>query len=100
MICVTCLTRAYSTDEQKDALIAHQFAQLHRLTGGTYEAPAAEDLVGAVHLPPPEPQPDVLALVTAALDSDGIFRKPGRVAAPRLLERLATAGLTIHMEEP
>lgn len=97
MICPTCLAIAYADDESKDALIAWQAAQIDRLTGG-WSVEVAEE---AVEVPaPPPPPPDVLATLVTLLGHEDIFRRPGRIAAPRLLERLTAAGIHVTNGAP
>lgn len=94
MLCPACLVRDFAMDEAKDALIRHQFVQLHRLTGGTYEPPAPEELVtqpAAASAPTVDPLP----VLERILGFEGVYRKPPRVAAPKLLTDLAEAGWTI-----
>lgn len=89
-------TLAYSTDEQLRSLVCYQAAQIDRLTGG-YEPPPVIEWDEDDE--PEPPSPEVVAVVEALLWRDDIYRKPPRVAAPRLLEELADAGLTISQPE-
>ena len=86
-------TLAYTNEDQLRALVRYQAAQLDRITGG-YEPPP---VIEWDELEPPSP--DVLAAVESVLSHEDIYRKPPRVAAPRLIERLAHAGLTIEEHE-
>ncbi len=89
---MSCLAGSASPDA-KDRLIRWQAIQLHRLTGGTYETPDLDDEDEPVTSPPSR---DVLSVVESVLWSEDIYRRPPRAAAPRLVERLAAAGLTIE----
>lgn len=91
--------RDWTTDEQKDAYIAYLLQQLDRMTGGGFVAPDPVSLVEQVpRRKRPGLEPDVVAVVAAAIQSEDVYRKPGRVAAPRLLERLAEAGVVVSFE--
>ena len=88
--CLTCLT----SSDQLARLVIFQQRQIDRLTGGrTQPAVPVEAPVGPVERP--EPSRTVLARVEAALASEDIYRRPPRVAAPRLIEALARAGITL-----
>lgn len=89
-----CFALHQASESSRDALIVAQAQQLDRLTGG-YQPPAEVPVV--ISEPVPE---DVTFTVEALMAADDIFRKPARVAAPRLVERLAAAGITLTREEP
>lgn len=101
MICVTCLAIAYGSEESKDRLIAQQAAQIDRVTGGNPDTTAK--LREYVLRSPPTaptfdaPAPHTLDLaageaVLSLLGHEDIYRKPPRVAAPKLIALLADAG--------
>ena len=99
MICVSCLARDYGSDEQREALIRYQAQQLDRLThlayGIPYTQPDPEDLVWGDDEDDEEPAPpprDALTDLETVLWDQDIHRKPPRVAAPRIIERLAEVG--------
>lgn len=100
--------REFASDEAKDALIAWQSRQLDRLShlafGLPYVGPDLEDFAEDddedVEEEPEPPKRSTIATVESILNHEDIFRRPGRVAAPRLIERLAQAGLYLTtMEE-
>lgn len=107
MRCEICLVREFASDESKDALIAHQARQLDRLShlahGLPYVGPDLEDFAeddDEDEFVPEPPKQSTLFTVEAILGMEDVFRKPPRVAAPRLIERLAAAGLYLTtMEE-
>lgn len=103
MICATCLAIAYGSEESKDRLIAQQAAQIYRLTGGnrdTYEKLVLEvytrwhDEPLTFDRPEDKIESDPAAgeTVLSLLGHEDIYRKPPRVAAPKLVSRLAEAG--------
>lgn len=100
MICSTCVALEFASDDQLRALVLFQQKQIDRLTGGSYEPPdpallvAADDGVGEM-----EPAPDQTFVMESLLGAEDIFRRPPRVAAPRLIERLAQAGLHLTSVE-
>lgn len=102
-----CFALIHAPESQKDALIVYQARQIERLSmqahGLHYIAPDPDDLLDDDEDDwEPEPQhqpPALLALTESLLAAEDIFRKPPRVAGPRLLERLAAAGWHMTYEE-
>lgn len=92
MICSTCVALEFAPEDQLRALVRYQAEQIHRLTGGRYEPPDPELLVDDDD-DEPEPAVDASFVVESLLGHEDIFRKPPRVAAPRLIQRLAAAGI-------
>lgn len=101
MICATCLAIAYGSEESKDRLIARQAAQIDRLTGGNLDTTAKlrAHVLGEGHLAPiqfgrscTDVDPAAEEALLTLLGHDDIYRKPPRVAAPKLVSRLADAG--------
>lgn len=100
MICATCCALDFASDDQLRALVFWQAQQIHRLTGGQYEPPDPEWLVDDDEEDEPEPAVDARFVLEALLGAEDVFRKPPRVAAPRIIERLAAAGIYLTtMEE-
>lgn len=106
MTCEVCLVREFASDEAKDALIAYQARQLDRLShlafGIPYLGPVvweSEDEPPDEDDEPPAPPRSTLFTLEALLGSEDIFRKPARVAAPRLIQGLADAGLYLTTME-
>jgi hypothetical protein len=98
VICATCVALEAASDDQLRRLVVWQARQIDRLTGGEYEEPDFDE--GEDEEPAPVQAPDALTVVEGLLNHEDIFRRPGRVAAPRLVERLALAGITLTREEP
>ena len=82
----------HASEDQLRALVFWQAKQIHRLTGGIDLEPPDLDAIDEDEDPPETPR-STFALVEAALAAEDIFRKPARVAAPRLIERLASEGI-------
>lgn len=101
MVCATCLALEFAPEDQLRRLVFWQAQQIHRLTGGVYEEPdfdaLDEDFAEEEEV---EPAPDAVFVVESLLGHDDIFRKPPRAAAPRLVDRLAAAGLYLTRKEP
>jgi len=95
--CPYCLATTYGSDDQLRRLVHYQAGQLHRLTGGAYVAPNEVKVASEIQ-PSPSQESTVnqVATVERLLGQEDIFRKPPRVAAPRLLARLADAGFTLE----
>lgn len=94
MICATCVAIEASTDDQLRRLVVWQARQIHRLTGG-YEEPDFDALDAAFPDEPEGPAPELLPVLESVLGYDDVYRKPPRVAAPKLLHHLTEAGWTL-----
>lgn len=92
MVCSVCIALEYAPDDQLRALVVWQAEQIHRLTGGMDLTPP-DFTSQPVRVEPSRHAPVGVEAVEAALGADGIYRKPPRVAAPLLIERLAEVGL-------
>lgn len=96
MTCEICLALTYGPDDPK-ALVVAQAATIDRLTQRLVDQATPADMVK------PKPQlerTDATAALETALALDDVYRKPARVAAPRLLEHLRCAGWTLTQENP
>lgn len=90
----TRLALEFGTVDQLRQLCVYQAEKIHRLTLGRdigFPAPSAP-----VVAPVPEASPDALAVVERVLGWDNVFRKPPRVAAPRMLAHLSDLGYRIE----
>lgn len=104
--CTVCLALEHASEDSLRALVVEQARQIDRLLGGGYAIPATDALAALAEDTPlpsmPEPPADLLSVLVDLMNAEDIFRRPGRVAAPRLLERLNAAGfhLTPCKENP
>lgn len=103
MICPACLSREYGSEEGKDALVAYLYQQLDRLSSLAYGIPFTRpDAQATPVVEPaakPEPPRSTLFVLESVLASEDVFRKPPRVAAPRVIDRLAAAGLFLTHDD-
>ncbi len=94
--CKVCLAADNADPENLQALVRYLYVQLDRCRAVDLQVKTG---IGPADAPPPQavaPPSDLLEVLTSALGSDDIFRKPPRVAAPRLLARLTEAGWTLE----
>ena len=93
--CATCLAADNADPENLQALVRYLYVQLDRCRAIDLQVKTG---IGPAAAPPPTlaPPPDLLDLLTSALGAEDIFRRPARVAAPRLLARLTDAGFTLE----
>lgn len=96
-LCESCLVRSHASSESKDNLIAYYIRTIDRLTGGR-----ADELDLPVSTQEPQRKKcegsvpkDALAALEQALWDPSVFRKPPRVAAPKLVALLEHAGFRL-----
>lgn len=85
--------------ESLHALVRWHRDQYHRITGGVCVEPDFDAIHEAFRPEPPAPAPDVVTTLERALWDEGVYRRPPRTAAPRLLELLAAAGVYLTTDE-